>query len=77
MVLAAPALFFAASGARRKAELVAATLLIGSLGYLPAATLAPGLVFERVIAYPGLVLTTAGGMKLYFHPGGGPGHYRD
>ncbi len=23
------------------------------------------------------VLTTAGGMKLYFHPGGGPTHYRD
>ncbi len=23
------------------------------------------------------VVTTAGGMKLYFHPGGGPSHYRD
>jgi hypothetical protein len=23
------------------------------------------------------IITTAGGMKLYFHPGGGPGHYKD
>lgn len=61
VVLAVPAIFFAARGWRRKATFVAVSLLVGVSTYLPSLLEAPGLVYQRVIAYPGLYLHTPGG----------------
>jgi hypothetical protein len=61
VILAAPAIFFALAGWRRKAAFTAVALLVGAATYLPTALEAPDLVYRRVIAYPGLYLHTPGG----------------
>jgi hypothetical protein len=61
VILAAPALFFAMAGWRRKAAFAAVALLVGASTYLPTALEAPDLIYRRVIAYPGLYLHTPGG----------------
>jgi len=61
VILAAPAIFFAMAGWRRKAAFAAVTLLVGASTYLPTALEAPDLVYRRVITYPGLYLHTPGG----------------
>jgi hypothetical protein len=61
VILAAPALFFAMAGWRRRAAFAAVALLVGASTYLPTALEAPDLVYRRVIAYPGLYLHTPGG----------------
>jgi hypothetical protein len=65
VVLAAPALFCAARGWRRKATFAVAVLGVGALTYLPTLWEAPGLVYQRVIAYPGLYLHTPGGEPVW------------
>jgi len=61
VVLAAPAIFFATRGWRRKGIFVAVSMLVGAASYLPSLLEAPDLVFQRVFAYPGLYLHTPGG----------------
>jgi hypothetical protein len=61
VILAAPAIFFAARGWRRKAAFVGVAVVVGASTYLPTALEAPGLLYQRVFAYPGLILRTPGG----------------
>lgn len=65
VVLAAPALLFFFDGWRRRLSFTAAALLVGVSTYLPVAIQAPGLLYERVFAYPGLQIETPGGTPIW------------
>jgi len=61
VILAVPALVFALGDLRKRVVFGASALVVASVTYLPTAIEAPALLFDRVIAYPGLTLRTAGG----------------
>ena len=65
VILAAPALLFAFEGWRRRLAFAVAMLLVGLSTYLPVLVEAPGLVVERVLAYPGLNIMTPGGSPIW------------
>ena len=65
VVLAVPALFFFFDGWRRRSAFLAAAFLIALTTYLPALFEAPLLIYERVLAYPGLRIETQGGVPIW------------
>jgi hypothetical protein len=65
VILAMPAIGFALRGWRRRSAFVAAALGVGASTYLPVVMKAPGLVYERVLAYPGLNIVTPGGTPIW------------
>jgi len=65
VVLAGPALLFFFDGWRRRLGFAAAALLVGASTYLPIAIQAPDLLYQRVLAYPGLRIETAGGIPIW------------
>ncbi|MEE8507645.1 MAG: hypothetical protein V3T07_01160 [Myxococcota bacterium] len=63
--LAAPALLFCFVGWRRRLAFGAVLLAVGISTTLPVLLEAPGLVAQRVFAYPGLNITTPGGDPIW------------
>jgi hypothetical protein len=63
--LAAPVLLLAFPSWRERGRFAAAALLVGVSTYLPVLVDAAGLVYARVIAYPGLNITTPGGTPIW------------
>jgi len=64
-VLVAPALYLALSPGRRRALFAAGAAATAGVSFLPALVAAPELLYQRVFAYPGLVVTTPGGAPIW------------
>ena len=64
-LLAVPAMFFWLPTWRRKLEFTFAAGLAALAGYLPALAADPAIVYRKVFAYQGLLLQTAGGVKVW------------
>jgi len=65
VILCAPAIFFWMRRGRDRAVFAATAAVVGASTYLPVALEAPGLLYARVIAYPGRAMSAPDGTPIW------------